>query len=516
MLSVVQSGTIQGIEALPVQVEVNSGERGELKWVIVGLPDISVKESQNRVFSALGNSGFHLPTSRTTINLAPGDVRKEGPIYDLPIALAVIGATRQAIFAVADQFLIAGELSLSGKTRPICGALNLAVLAKTMGKRGVLLPKKSSFEATFVEGVEVYGIESLAQAVEFLSSREELSPLPSTPLQSLVGKNYVHDISEVRGQKVLKRVVEIAVAGNHNLLIVGPPGCGKSMMAKCIPGILPEPTLEEWIEILKIRSVCGLVDNRKPLARPFRSPHHSISDAGLLGGGSIPRPGEISLAHNGVLFLDELPEFKRSVLELLRQPLEEGCVTVSRSAAKLTFPCRSLLVAAMNPCPCGYLGSMQRRCQCGSAQIQKYRSRISGPLLDRIDLQVEVSGVPFDELRLHREESETSSVVKTRIVGAREAQRRRYREDQTIDMPIPLNAYLSPIALEKYCAIGPDGRRLVNDAGSRLNLSARAYHKILKVARTIADLEGEGQESRIRERHIMEAIQYRCFDRHWA
>ncbi|MDR1665987.1 MAG: YifB family Mg chelatase-like AAA ATPase, partial [Puniceicoccales bacterium] len=392
MLAVVQSGTLQGVEAIPVQVEVNSGERGELKWVMVGLPDVSVKESQNRVFSALGNSGFNLPTSRTTINLAPGDVRKEGPVYDLPMALALVAATQQAKFVLDTQFLVAGELSLSGKTRPICGALNLAILAKKLGKRGVLLPKRSAFEATFIEGIEVYGIDSLFQAVEFLSGHTILTPLPPTKIQDLVAREYVHDISEVKGQKILKRVVEIAVAGHHNLLMVGPPGCGKSMMAKCIPGILPEPALEEWIEILKIRSVCGLFDNRsRRLSRPFRAPHHSISDAGLLGGGTFPRPGEISLAHNGVLFLDELPEFKRSVLELLRQPVEDGSVTVSRSAAKITFPCRTLLVAAMNPCPCGYMGSSQRRCQCTSSQIQKYRAKISGPLLDRIDLQVEVA-----------------------------------------------------------------------------------------------------------------------------
>ncbi len=335
-----------------------------------------------------------------------------------------------------------------------------------------------------------------------------------TSIEDLIAQEYTNNIAEIRGQTMLKRVVEIAVAGNHNLLMVGPPGCGKSMIAKCIPSILPEPTLEEWIEILKIRSVCGMVESRsKRLSRPFRAPHHSVSDAGLLGGGTLPKPGEISLAHNGVLFLDELPEFKRSVLELLRQPLEEGHVTVSRSAGKITFPCRTLLVAAMNPCPCGYLGSSQRRCQCTSSQIQKYRAKVSGPLLDRIDLQVEVAFVPIEELQSRNTNTEDSKTVKDRILKARALQAKRYESGLSNDMPVPLNAYLTPAALDKYCTITLVEKKLLYKASEQLNLSARAYHKVLKVARTIADLEGEG---RIRDKHILEAIQYRCFDRHWG
>lgn len=511
MLAVIESGTLQGIDAVPIQVEVNTGESGELRWVLVGLPDVSVKESQNRVFSALGNGGFKLPTSRTTINLAPGNLRKEGPFYDLPIALAIVAATGQSALPLAAEFLVAGELSLSGKTRPILGALNLAILAKKMGKRGVLLPKRSAFEATFVEGIEVYAIESLCQAVEFLSGRLSLEPLAPTQLEALLSKAPAKDMAEIKGQRILRRVVEIAVAGNHNLLMVGPPGCGKSMIAQCIPGIMTEPSHEEWIDILKIRSVCGLVENRsRRLSRPFRSPHHSISDAGLMGGGNVPKPGEISLAHHGVLFLDELPEFKRSVLEMLRQPMEDGWVTIARSGGTVTYPCRAMFVAAMNPCPCGYMGSQQRRCQCSSSQIQKYRAKISGPLLDRIDLQVEANLVPINELHTEAQ-PENSSTVKERIQKARHRQAERYQGKEA-DIPIPFNAYLTPSALERYCHVTISEKKLLYRASEELNLSIRAYHKILKVSRTIADLEASPN---IQTRHIMEAIQYRCFDRRW-
>ena len=329
MLSVIHSGSLYGIDAFPVQVEVNTGERGELKWVIVGLPDAAVKESQNRVFSALGNCGFMLPISRTTINLAPGNLRKEGPIYDLPIALAIVAATQQANLVYASNFLIAGELSLSGELRSVPGTFNLALLAKKLGKRGVVLPLECARAATFVEGIEVYGLKNLRECVEFLKGQKILSPL--SPESHLEEKSIINDICGIHGQKILKRVIEIAVAGNHNLLMMGPPGCGKSMIAKCIPELMPPPTYDEWLEILKIHSACDIAVDIVHRCRPFRSPHHNVSDAGLIGGGIIPKPGEISLAHNGVLFLDELPEFKRTVLEMLRQPLENGSVSIVRS-----------------------------------------------------------------------------------------------------------------------------------------------------------------------------------------
>ena len=511
MLALIESGTLHGIDAIHVQIEVNTGEKGDLRWVIVGLPDASVKESQNRVFSSLGNSGFILPNSRTTINLAPGDLRKEGPFYDLPIALAIVAATKQANIGLAKDFLIAGELSLSGATRPISGALNIAILAKKMKKRGIIVPKNSAFEAAFVDGIEVYGVDSLSQTVEFLAGRLKMAPLERS--NDFFEKQQAPevDISELKGQKVLKRVMEIAVAGNHNLIMVGPPGCGKSMLAKCIPGIMPEPSYDELIEILKIKSVCGLVNSSKNvLCRPFRAPHHSISDAGLMGGGTYPRPGEISLSHHGVLFLDELPEFKRTVLEMLRQPMEDGVVTISRSNGSVTFPCRGMIVAAMNPCPCGYFGSSQKKCNCGSTQIQRYRAKISGPLLDRMDIQIEVNAVPLSDLN-NKEFAENSSAVRQRIKTARAIQLERFSHTKSNKI-LPFNAYLSPKLIEKHCEIGANESSLIHQACEQLNLSIRAYHKILKVARTIADLENS---NKITESNIIEAIQYRCLDRKW-
>ncbi|MDR2769152.1 MAG: YifB family Mg chelatase-like AAA ATPase [Puniceicoccales bacterium] len=503
MLAIIDSGSLHGIEAFPVHVEVNTGERGELRWVIVGLPDTAVKESQNRVFSALGNSGFRLPTSRTTINLAPGNLRKEGPFYDLPMALAIIAATQQSTLSLASQFLVAGELSLSGQTRPIAGAFNLALLAKKLHKRGLLLPKESALPATFVEGIEVYGVETLKQCVEFLSQRLSLSPLPHTLCANSNTADFIYDLSAVRGQKILKRAVEISVAGNHNLLMMGPPGCGKSMIAKCIPELMPNPAHKEWLEILQIQSACGFNNDPTLYKRPFRSPHHNISDAGLIGGGIIPQPGEISLAHGGVLFLDELPEFRRSVLEMLRQPLEEGKVTIVRTSGKLTFPCQTLLIAALNPCPCGYLGSRQRRCQCSSVQIQKYRARISGPLLDRMDLQLEVQPVDLSAFQTTLPMEEKSTDVKKRIAKARDMQLERAKT---------YNAYLSATQVDRFCYLNTQEQQWLHKACEQLQISARAYHKILKIARTIADLSGE---SCIQRQHLMEAMQYRCFDRTW-
>lgn len=501
MLSIIDSGSLHGIDALPIQVEVNTGERGELKWVIVGLPDAAVKESQNRVFSALGNCGFMLPISRTTINLAPGDLRKVGPIYDLPIALAIISATQQADLSLASDFLIAGELSLSGKLRFIPGAFNFALLAKKMGKKGVILPLECAHLATYVEGIDVYGMEHLSDCVAFLKRTKTVEPLKvptqeSTPL-------ITNDLQAIHGQQILKRVVEIAVAGNHNLLMMGPPGCGKSMIAKCIPDLMPTPTLDEWLEILKIQSACGLHPETSQRRRPFRSPHHNVSDAGLIGGGIIPQPGEISLAHGGVLFLDELPEFKRSVLEMLRQPLENGQVSIVRSNGKLTFPCQTLCIAAMNPCPCGYFGNHQRRCTCSQRQIQQYRSRISGPLMDRFDLQLDVQPVDLSSFRESTPKGPSSAEVKKRIVSARKLQMERSHS---------CNAYLSAGQIEATCQCSQAHLVWLQNACQQLQLSARAYHKVLKIARTIADLEAS---SSVEQKHLMEAMQYRCLDRSW-
>ncbi len=499
MLSIIESGCLQGIEALPIQVEVNTGERGELRWVMVGLPDAAVKESQNRVFSALGNCGYTLPISRTTINLAPGNLRKEGPLYDLPIALAIISATQQAHFPYANEFLVAGELSLSGELRGIPGGFNLALLAKKLNKRGLILPLESASTASFVEGIEVFGMKHLRECVDFLRGVSSHSPMCKVVAKQ--DFTIEHDFSAICGQKILKRVVEIAVAGNHNLLMMGPPGCGKSMIAKCIPDLLPTPTQEEWLEILKIQSACGLDIDPACKRRPFRSPHHNVSDAGLIGGGIIPQPGEISLAHQGVLFLDELPEFKRSVLEMLRQPLENGEVTIVRSNGKLTFPCKTLCIAAMNPCPCGYYGNRQRKCICSQAQIQQYRSRLSGPLLDRFDLQLVVQPVELSAFK-KEQPAESSASVKVRISKARQIQIERFGT---------YNAHLSAKQLQQ-CSCSHSDLVWLQQACQHLQLSARAYHKVLKISQTIADLENA---KTIQQKHMMEAMQYRCFDRAW-
>jgi len=508
MLATVLSAALQGIEAVPVQVEVNTGESGDPKLILVGLPDAAVKESDDRVFSALANSGFRPPRTRTTINLAPGDLRKEGPIYDLPIALGILAATQ--VLGRPErlqEFLIAGELSLSGATRPVKGALAMAILAKSLGKRGILLPPDSAREAALIEGLPAYPVRSIDEAARFLDGSIDLAPAqPEARPLSAAHRDGADDFADIKGQLAVRRAVEVAVAGAHNLIMIGPPGSGKSMIAKRIPSIMPAPTLDEFLEILAIHSAAGrtLDGGVAFMTRPFRAPHHTISDVGLLGGGTIPGPGEISLAHHGVLFLDELPEFKRSALEVMRQPMEDGTVTISRSAGKVTLPCAFMLAVAMNPCPCGFLGDRKRECRCAPTQIQRYRARISGPLLDRIDIHVEAPALGIDELRTTRP-AENSAAIRARVEQARATQLRRFQ-----GTPIPANARMPAAQIRVHCALDSTLGDMLQHAMEQLALSARAYDRILKVARTIADLGGS---DRIAGPHLMEAIQYRSLDR---
>ncbi|MGA3007999.1 MAG: YifB family Mg chelatase-like AAA ATPase [Opitutaceae bacterium] len=489
MLATLSSAALQGIDAELVHVEVNTGESGDPQLILVGLPDAAVKESEDRVASALVNSGFFPTRTRTTVNLAPGHLRKEGPLYDLPIALGLLVSTGQVKTSALDDFLVAGELSLSGATRPVRGALAVARLARKLGKRGLLLPPASAPEAALVEGLDVYPVDSLDRAARFLRGEIVLAPLPSGPAALRAAPVAdVLDFSEIKGQPALRRAVEVAVAGAHNLMMIGPPGAG------------------EFLEVLSIHSAAGAtLGGPLPwLTPPFRTPHHTISDIGLLGGGTIPGPGEISLAHHGVLFLDELPEFKRSALEVLRQPLEDGQVSISRSAGKVTLPCSFMLVAAMNPCPCGYLGDVRHSCRCSPVQIQRYRARISGPLLDRIDLHIEAPALSLTELRAEKP-GEPSSALRARVQAARDRQRTRFAGTK-----VPCNARMTQTQLRKHCALDSTLGDLLQQAMEQLSLSARAYDRILKVARTIADL---ASAETIEAPHLLEAIQYRSLDR---
>ncbi|QQL46207.1 YifB family Mg chelatase-like AAA ATPase [Sulfuriroseicoccus oceanibius] len=522
MLSRVFSAAVHGVEAIPVIIEVHTRGGDDSKTVIVGLPDAAVKESIERVSAAVVTSGMKMPVGHMTINLAPANIRKEGPAFDLPIALGVICAAAEDNHEtrfVRDQMaaaVVVGELALNGEVRPVRGVLAVAIEAKKRGVNFIMVPRENAQEAAVVGGIAVIPVATLEQAYGFFTGDQEIVP-HQLDRRALFARHARHDVdfNEVKGQHSVKRALEVACAGGHNLLMIGPPGTGKSMLAKRISTIMPSLTEEQAIEATKIHSIAGLLDSKAGLVgtRPFRSPHHTVSEAGMLGGTSVPRPGEVSLAHHGVLFLDELPEFRRSTLEVMRQPLEDGRVTISRAAASLTFPARFMLVAAMNPCPCGYYGDPKRECRCVSRQIEMYRQRISGPLLDRIDIHIDVPLVEYRDLAASSG-GEASEVIRERVERARAVQVERFRKEADGVAPVAesslTNAYLGPKMVAKYCQLDREGAASLEHAMTQLNFSARAHDRILKVARTIADLEGVDQ---ITDAHVMEAIQLRSLDR---